>query len=153
HGRRLSRGADHRGVGGPARAGRREPRRDTARSVHRSSRGATEVTHAMRIRIRRVPAAVAVALAALAAPGLALGQGPCASRLPTEPITINLRDANVQTTLRLLAQQYRVNMIVTDEVKGTVTVDFFQVPARDAFQVVIDSAGLQCVEVGGVLRV
>ena len=107
----------------------------------------------MRIPIHHVPAAIAVALAALAAPALALAQGPCASRLPTEPITLNLRDANVQTTLRLLAQQYRVNMIVTDEVKGTVTVDFFQVPARDAFQVVIDSAGLQCVEVGGVLRV
>ena len=107
----------------------------------------------MRIRIHRVPAAIAVALAALAAPAVALAQGLCASRLPTEPITLNLRDANVQTTLRLLAQQYRVNMIVTDEVKGTVTVDFFQVPARDAFQVVIDSAGLQCVEVGGVLRV
>lgn len=107
----------------------------------------------MRIPIHHVPAAIAVAIAALAAPALALAQGPCASRLPTEPITLNLRDANVQTTLRLLAQQYRVNMIVTDEVKGTVTVDFFQVPARDAFQVVIDSAGLQCVEVGGVLRV
>ena len=81
----------------------------------------------MRIPIHHVPAAIAVAIAALAAPALALAQGPCASRLPTEPITLNLRDANVQTTLRLLAQQYRVNMIVTDEVKGTVTVDFFQV--------------------------
>jgi type IV pilus assembly protein PilQ len=107
----------------------------------------------MRTRIRRVPAAITIALAALAAPALALAQGPCASRLPTEPITLNLREANVQTTLRLLARQYRVNMIVTDEVKGSVTVDFYQVPARDAFQVVIDSAGLQCVEVGGVLRV
>jgi type IV pilus assembly protein PilQ len=89
----------------------------------------------------------------LATAGTALAQAPCADRLPAERITLNLRDANVQTTLRLLAQQYRINMIVTDEVKGTVTVDFYQVPARDVFQVVIDSANLQCVEVGGVLRV
>src|SRR3989304_864135 len=80
-------------------------------------------------------------------------RGGCRDKLPAEPITLNLRDANVQTTLRLLSQQYRVNMVVTDEVKGTVTLDFFQVPARDVFQVIIESANLQCVEATGVLRV
>lgn len=103
-----------------------------------------------RIRGMLGPLTLAVVLATA---GTALAQAPCADRLPAERITLNLRDANVQTTLRLLAQQYRINMIVTDEVKGTVTVDFYQVPARDVFQVVIDSANLQCVEVGGVLRV
>jgi type IV pilus assembly protein PilQ len=107
----------------------------------------------MLTRIRRVPIMITLVLGLLAASAIALAQGPCADRLPAERITLNLRDANVQTTLRLLAQQYRVNMIVTDEVKGTVTVDFYQVPARDVFQAVIDSASLQCVEVGGVLRV
>jgi type IV pilus assembly protein PilQ len=105
----------------------------------------------MPLRIRRLVGLIGLALLAL--PAAALAQGQCADRLPTERITLNLRDANVQTTLRLLAQQYRVNMIVTDEVKGTVTLDFYQVPARDIFQVVIDSGNLQCVEVGGVLRV
>ena len=105
----------------------------------------------MQVRIRRLVGLLVLALLAL--PAAALAQGPCADRLPTERITLNLRDANVQTTLRLLAQQYRVNMVVTDEVKGTITLDFYQVPARDIFQVVIDAANLQCVEVGGVLRV
>ncbi len=90
---------------------------------------------------------------ALAAPGAALGQGACRDRLPAEPITLNLRDANVQTTLRLLSQQYRINMVVTEEVKATVTLDFFQVPARDVFQAIIDSASLACVESASVLRV
>jgi type IV pilus assembly protein PilQ len=107
----------------------------------------------MRMRIRGVLTPFTLALVLLAGPAAVRAQGPCADRLPAERITLNLRDANVQTTLRLLAKQYRVNMIVTDEVKGTVTVDFYQVPARDVFQAVIDSAGLQCVEVGGVLRV
>lgn len=106
----------------------------------------------MPTRIRGMLGALTLAVV-LATAGTALAQAPCADRLPAERITLNLRDANVQTTLRLLAQQYRINMIVTDEVKGTVTVDFYQVPARDVFQVVIDSANLQCVEVGGVLRV
>ena len=85
--------------------------------------------------------------------GPARAQGGCRDKLPAELITLNLRDANVQTTLRLLAQQYRANMVVTDEVKGTITLDFFQVPARDVFQVIIESANLQCVEAAGVLRV
>jgi type IV pilus assembly protein PilQ len=105
----------------------------------------------MQVRIRRLVGLLVLALLAL--PAAALAQGQCADRLPTERITLNLRDANVQTTLRLLAQQYRVNMIVTDEVKGTVTLDFYQVPARDIFQAVIDAGNLQCVEVGGVVRV
>jgi type IV pilus assembly protein PilQ len=105
----------------------------------------------MQVRIHRLVGLLVVALLAL--PAAALAQGQCADRLPPERITLNLRDANVQTTLRLLAQQYRVNMIVTDEVKGTVTLDFYQVPARDIFQAVIDASNLQCVDVGGVLRV
>lgn len=107
----------------------------------------------MRTRIRGALVVTTLALVTLGAPSAARSQAPCADRLPAERITLNLREANVQTTLRLLAQQYRINMIVTDEVKGTVTVDFYQVPARDVFQVLVDSASLQCVEVGGVLRV
>ena len=107
----------------------------------------------METRIRRLVSGIGFVVALAAAPSLAFAQGLCADRLPTERITLNLRDANVQTTLRLLAQQYRVNMIVTDEVKGTVTVDFYQVPAREVFQVIIDAGNLQCLEVAGVLRV
>ena len=71
----------------------------------------------METRIRPVRHGLVLAVALLAAPSIVFAQGACADRLPLERITLNLRDANVQTTLRLLAQQYRVNMIVTDEVK------------------------------------
>jgi type IV pilus assembly protein PilQ len=77
----------------------------------------------------------------------------CFDRLPTERVTLNLRDASTQTTLRLLAQQYRVNLVVTDEVKGQLTLDFFRVPAREVFQAIIDAANLRCVAAGDVLRV
>ena len=77
----------------------------------------------------------------------------CAERLPTERITLNLRDANVQTTLRLLAQQYRVNMLVTDEVTARATLDFFQVPVREVMRAIVEGTSLRCVESGGVLRV
>jgi type IV pilus assembly protein PilQ len=86
----------------------------------------------------------------------AVAQAPpadCFSRLPGDRVTLNLREASVPTTLRLLAQQYRVNMVVTDDVRGTVTLDFFRVPARDVFQSIIDAGHLRCTAVGEVLRV
>jgi type IV pilus assembly protein PilQ len=92
------------------------------------------------------------ALLLLPAPAV-VAQDACYSRLSTELVSLNLRDANVQTTLRLLAQHYRVNMVVTDEVAGAVTLDFYRVPVRDVFQTIIESANLQCIEQGVALRV
>jgi type IV pilus assembly protein PilQ len=74
-------------------------------------------------------------------------------RLQQQRVTLNLREASIPTTLRLLAQQYRVNMVVTDDVVGAITLDFFQVPARDVFQTIIEVGRLDCAVTGGVLRV
>jgi type IV pilus assembly protein PilQ len=86
-------------------------------------------------------------------PAAAQSPDPCASRLPAERVTLNLRDASVPTALRLLAQQYKVNMHVTEDVRGQVTLDFFRVPAHDVFQAIIDAGNLRCVVSGDVLRV
>jgi type IV pilus assembly protein PilQ len=94
-----------------------------------------------------------IAAALLLAPAGASAQPACYAKLPAEPVTLGLRDASVQTTLRLLAQQYRINMLVTDDVTQRVTVDFFEVPVRDVVQSIMDSTGLSCVEQAGVLRV
>ncbi|HUO65738.1 MAG TPA: hypothetical protein VMT97_18605 [Terriglobales bacterium] len=77
----------------------------------------------------------------------------CYERLPTEPVNLALREAGTQNTLRLLAQSYKVNMVVTDDVKGTVTLDFYRAPVRDVFQAILDSNGLVCVRQGELLRV
>src|SRR5688572_4485461 len=98
-------------------------------------------------------AAAAFSLAGTVASQPAAMPPECLNRLPVELISLNLRDANVQTTLRLLAQQYRVNMLVTDEVNVRATMDFFQVPAREVFRVIIESTNLRCIESGTVLRV
>lgn len=86
-------------------------------------------------------------------PAVAQPRDACASRLPAERVTLNLRDASVPTALRLLAQQYKVNMLVTEDVRGQVTLDFFRVPAHDVFQAIIDAGNLRCVVSGDVLRV
>ena len=106
-----------------------------------------------RTRIKSI-AAASVMLVALGGPSAAQqSQEACLSRLPTDRVTLNLRDANTQTTLRLLAQQYQINMVVTDDVKGTVALDFFKVPVREVFQAILDAANLRCAAAGEVLRV
>lgn len=77
----------------------------------------------------------------------------CYERLPTDPVNLALRDASTQSTLRLLAQNYRVNMVVTDDVTGTITLDFYRAPVRDVFQGILDANGLVCVRQGELLRV
>lgn len=104
---------------------------------------------------RTVVAMAAFALCALAGltAGPAEAQQACRDLIPQDPVTLNLRGAELPTTLRLVAQQFRVNVIVTDEVAGTVTLDFFQVPARDVFQALVDAGSLRCTVSQNVLRV
>ena len=77
----------------------------------------------------------------------------CYERLPTDTVNLSLRDAATQNTLRLLAQSYKVNMVVTDDVKGSVTLDFYRAPVRDVFQAILESSGLVCIRQGELLRV
>jgi type IV pilus assembly protein PilQ len=113
------------------------------------------VTMTMRFRTQMLRALSGLALVLLlpGGPAAAQPQDACASRLPAERVTLNLRDASVATALRLLAQQYKVNMLVTEDVRGQVTLDFFRVPAHDVFQAIIDAGNLRCVVSGDVLRV
>jgi len=113
------------------------------------------VTMTMRSRTQMLRALSGLALVLLlpGGPVAAQPQDACASRLPAERVTLNLRDASVPTALRLLAQQYKVNMLVTEDVRGQVTLDFFRVPAHDVFQAIIDAGNLRCVVSGDVLRV
>jgi type II secretory pathway component HofQ len=90
---------------------------------------------------------------ASAQPGTTARSLDCYERLPTDPVNLSLREASTQSTLRLLAQNYRVNMVVTDDVTGTVTLDFYRAPVRDVFQGILDANGLVCVRQGELLRV
>jgi type IV pilus assembly protein PilQ len=77
----------------------------------------------------------------------------CRQRLPAEPTTIDLRGADAQTTLRMLAERYRVSLIVTPDATGIVTLSLYEVPVRDAFDALVRSAGLACVVRDGILMV
>src|SRR6266566_1599044 len=102
----------------------------------------------------RFAATIALALFAVLSPSPAQSQEDgCGQRLPTDRTTIDLRGVDVQTTLRTLAERYRVSLIVTPEATGVVTVSLYEVPVRDAFDALVRTAGLVCVVRDGILVV
>ena len=93
----------------------------------------------------RVAATIALALFTVLSPGPAQSQDEsCGQRLPTDRTTIDLRGADVQTTLRTLAERYRVSLIVTPAATGVVTVSLYEVPVGDAFDALVRTGGLVC---------
>lgn len=68
-------------------------------------------------------------------------------------LTIDLRSADIQNVLRLLAKEGGVNIISGDEVRGTVTMRLRSVPLDQVFLTVLNSQGLGFEVRGNVIRV
>ncbi len=74
--------------------------------------------------------------------------------IPSTPVSLELRDAEVKDVLRTLGQQFHLNLLVHEESKGLVTVSMRNVPLRDALQTIADIANLIIVPApGGILTV
>lgn len=68
-------------------------------------------------------------------------------------IDLDLKDADVHDALRLLADVGRVNIVVADNVSGTVTIRMRNVPWDQALSVVLQSKTLGMVRQGNMIRV
>jgi type II secretory pathway component HofQ len=68
-------------------------------------------------------------------------------------ITLDFKDADIVNVLRMLSEIGGENIVVTDDVKGRMTVRLVDVPWDQAFDVVVQTNHLACVQVGDVLRV
>ncbi|HEX8437207.1 secretin and TonB N-terminal domain-containing protein [Archangium sp.] len=91
--------------------------------------------------------AVLLAVALAAAPALA------APPKETKRITLDVTRANIHDVLRMLADVGRMNLVVADEVQGTVTLKLRNVPWTEALDVVLASRGLGMQKQGNILRV
>jgi type IV pilus secretin PilQ/predicted competence protein len=103
----------------------------------------------MRLAATMIVLVVTLLFSAASAPA----QETCRDRLPTDLTTLDLRGADVQTTLRLLAERYRISVLVAPDATGLVTVALYEVPMRDAFEALVRTAGLLCVVRDGILVV
>lgn len=76
-----------------------------------------------------------------------------AKRLPTQPVTLKMRQADIKTVLRSLARIVDLNILVKNEIKGDMTVDLQQVPWNQAFSSLLRTHNLTYAWDGDVLRV
>jgi len=78
------------------------------------------------------------------------------SRVPglsRKRLTIDLRDADVQNVLRLIAREGGVNIIAGDDVSGNITIRLRSVPLEQVFLTVLQSRSLGFELRGNVIRV
>lgn len=70
-----------------------------------------------------------------------------------DPISLNLKDADIKDVLRTFAQLTGLNIAVDPQVRGTVTVDFVDVPWDQALDLILRQNGLTYLLEGNVMRV
>jgi type IV pilus assembly protein PilQ len=70
-----------------------------------------------------------------------------------EPLSLNLKDADIKDVLRTFAQLTGLNIAIDPGVAGTVTVDFTDVPWDQALELILKQNALSYVLEGNVMRV
>lgn len=75
-----------------------------------------------------------------------------ASRWSGEPISLDLKDADIRDVLKTFAKLGRFNLAIDPEVKGSVTVCLENVPWDQALDVILRMNGLGYVLEGNILR-
>ena len=74
-------------------------------------------------------------------------------QLPTTRINLKMRQADVKAVLRSLARIEGKNILMRNEVKGDITVDFKNVPWDQAFKSIVRNQALSYVWEGDIIRV
>ena len=76
------------------------------------------------------------------------------SLIPTTPVSLELRDAEIKDVLRTLGQQFHLNLLVHEESKALVTLSLKDVPLRNALEALVNIANLMIIPApGGLLEI
>ena len=92
------------------------------------------------------------ALAAKQASSAALA-GAAMKKLPTKRINLTMRQADLKAVLRAMAKSVDLNLLVKNELKGEISVDFRGVPWNQAFTGLLRTYGLSYIWEGDIIRV
>ncbi len=74
-------------------------------------------------------------------------------RLPTKPINLTMRQAELKAVLRAMAKSVDLNLMVKNDLKGEISVDFQGVPWDHAFTGLLRTYGLSYVWEGNIILV
>ncbi len=72
---------------------------------------------------------------------------------PTDRMTLSLQDVNIRQLLQIFAAQRGINMVVSDDVQGNISVELNDVPWEQALDIVLQSKNLGRRTQGGVIFV
>ncbi|MGZ3579059.1 MAG: secretin and TonB N-terminal domain-containing protein, partial [Syntrophales bacterium] len=73
--------------------------------------------------------------------------------LPDTPISLKIRQADVKVVLRSLARIVNQNVLIREDVKGEVSIDFKDTPWDRAFSSILKNQGLAYEWEGNIIRV
>jgi type IV pilus assembly protein PilQ len=76
-----------------------------------------------------------------------------APRYKGRRISLDLKDADIQNVLRLLADVSKLNIVAADDVKGRVTIKLRNVPWDQALDIILRAKGLDKTRNGNIIRV
>ena len=71
--------------------------------------------------------------------------GDKSQKLPTKPINLTMRQADLKAVLRAMAKAVNCNILIKNDLKGDVNVDFRSVPWDQAFTGLLKTHGLSYV--------
>ena len=71
----------------------------------------------------------------------------------TQRFSLDFKDAALHEVFRLLAERARVNVIVSDDVEGRITLRLHETTWDEAVQIVRDAAGLELRREGNVILI
>ncbi|MBN1363959.1 MAG: type IV pilus secretin PilQ [Syntrophaceae bacterium] len=74
-------------------------------------------------------------------------------KLPTSPVHLTMRQADLKAVLRAMAKSVSLNLLVKNELKGDISVDFRGVAWDEAFTGLLRTYGLSYVWEGEIVRV
>jgi type IV pilus assembly protein PilQ len=92
-------------------------------------------------------------MAALAAQQTALSTGSLAKELPAKKINLTMRSADLKAVLRAMAKAVDLNLLMKNDIKSEVSVDFRGVPWNQAFTGLLRTYGLSYIWEGNIIRV
>jgi len=74
-------------------------------------------------------------------------------KLPTGPINLTMRQADLKSVLRAMAKSVGLNLLVKNELQGSISVDFKGVPWDKAFTGLLRTYNLSYVWEGNIIRI
>jgi len=98
-------------------------------------------------------AALALLAWGMAPPGRGDEGGVTPASATTEQVTLSLENVEIVSTLKLLSQARRINIVAGPEVSGLISVNLYDVPFDQALQAILDISGYTAYEKDGVIYV